>query len=91
MAKSNGIGINSFNEDLNVLENCDMSEPINIHLEKSSLIFPSLSNPINTLGIVTNIERYDEKYDEVALNHLKAQIMREIKNELSLKSVQTIS
>ena len=60
MAKSNGIGINSFNEDLNVLENCDTSEPINIDLEKSSTIFPSLSNPINTLGIVTNIERYDE-------------------------------
>ena len=91
MAKSNGIGINSFNEDLNLLENCDTSEPINIHLEKRSPIFPSLSNPINTPGIVTNIERYDEKYDEVALNHLKAHIMREIKNELSLKSVQTIS
>ena len=89
MAKSNGIGINSFNEDLNLLENCDTSEPI--HLEKRSPIFPSLSNPINTPGIVTNIERYDEKYDEVALNHLKAHIMREIKNELSLKSVQTIS
>ena len=55
MAKSNGIGINSFNEDLNLLENCDTSEPINIYLEKSSPIFLSLSNPINTPGIVTNI------------------------------------
>ena len=55
MAKSNGIGINSFNEDLNLLENCDTSESINIYLEKSSPIFLSLSNPINTPGIVTNI------------------------------------
>ena len=72
MAKSNGIGTNSFNEDLNFLENFDTSEPINIHLEKSSPIVPSLSNPINTPGSVTNIERYDEKYGKVALNHLKA-------------------
>ena len=79
MAKSNGIGTNSFNEDLNVLEN---------HLERSSPIVPSLSNPINTPKSVTNIERYDEKYDKVALNHLKAQILREIKNELNLNSVQ---
>ena len=79
MAKSNGIGTNSFNEDLNVLEN---------DLERSSPIVPSLSNPINTAKSVTNIKRYDEKYDKVALNHLKAQILREIKNELNLNRVQ---
>ena len=91
MAKSNRIGTNSFNEDLNLLENFDTSEPINIHLEKSSPIVPSLSNRINTPGSVTNIERHDKKYDKVALNHLKAQIMREIKNQLNLKSVQNDS
>ena len=79
MAKSNGIDTNSFNEDLNVLEN---------HLERSSPIVPSLSNPINTAKSITNIKRYDEKYDKVALNHLKAQILREIKNELNLYRVQ---
>ena len=52
MAKSNGIGTNSFNEDLNLLEKFDTSESINIHLEKSSPIVPSLSNPINTPGSV---------------------------------------
>ena len=91
MAKSNGIGTNSFNEKLDLLENFDTSEPINIHLEKSSPIVPSLSNPINTPESVTNIEQYDGKYDEVTLNHLKAQIMREIKNKLNLKSVQNDS
>ena len=79
MTKPNGIGTNSFNEDLDLLENFGTSEAINIHLEKSLPCLPSLSNPINTLGIVTNIERYDEKYDKVTLNHLKAQIIREIK------------
>ena len=78
MAKSDGIGSNSFNEDLNLLENFAASEPINIHLEKSSPIVPSLSNPINTPRSVTNIERNDEKYDKVALNHIKVQIIREI-------------
>ena len=78
MAKSNRIGANYFNEDLNLLENFDTSEPINIHLEKSSPIVPSLSNLINTPGSVTNIERYDEKYDKVALNHLKAQIIEKL-------------
>ena len=86
MVKSNGTGANSFNEDLNLLENFDTSGPINIHLEKSSPIVPPLSNPINTPGSVTNIERYDEKNDEVALNNVKAQIIREIKNELNLTS-----
>ena len=57
-------------------------------MEKSSPIVLSLSNPINTLENITNIERYDEKYDKVALNHLKAQIIREIKNDLNLKSFQ---
>ena len=66
-------------------------QPINIHLEKSSPIVPSLSNPINTQGSVTNIERYDEKYDKVAFNNVKAQIITEIKNELNLKSVQNDS
>ena len=84
MAKSNEIGTNSFTEDLNLLKNFDTSESINIHSEKSSPIVPSLSNPINILGSVTNIERYDKKYDKVALINLKAQIMREIKNELNL-------
>ena len=88
MAKSNRIGINSFNVDLNLMETFDTSEPINIHLEKSSPLVPSLSNPINTPRSVTNIEQYDEKYDKVALNHLKAQITREMKNELNLKSAQ---
>ena len=88
MVKSNRIGANYFNEDLNLLENFDTSEPINIHLEKSSPIVPSLSNLIKTPGSVINIEPYDEKYDKVALNHLKAQIMREIRNELNLASVQ---
>ena len=88
MAKSNRIGTNFFNEDLNLQENFDTSEPISIHLEKSSPIFPSLSNPVNTPGSVTNIERYDEKYDKVALNHLKVQIMREIRSELNLTCVQ---
>ena len=60
MAKSNGIGTNSFNEDLNLLEKFDTSEPINIDLEKSSPIVPSLSNRINTPGSVTNIERHDK-------------------------------
>ena len=60
-------------------------------MERSSPIVPSLSNPINTPGSVTNIERYDEKYDKVALNHLKAQIMQEITNELNLTSVQNDS
>ena len=50
MAKSNGIGSNSFNKDLNLPENFDTSELINIHLEKSSPIFPSLSNLNNTPG-----------------------------------------
>ena len=59
MAQPNRIGTNSFNEDLNLLENFDTSEPINIHLEKSSPIVPSLSNPVNTPGSVTDIERYD--------------------------------
>ena len=63
MAKSNRIGTNSFNEDLNFVENFDTSKPINIYLEKSSSIVPSLSNPINTPESVTNIERCDEKYD----------------------------
>ena len=71
MAKSNRIGTNSFNEDLNLLENFDTSEPINIHLEKSSPIVPSLSNPINTPESATNIERYNEKYDKVTLITLK--------------------
>ena len=84
MAKSNEIETNSFTEDLNLLKNFDTSESINIHSEKSSPIVPSLSNPINILGSVTNIERYDKKYDKVALINLKAQIMREIKNELNL-------
>ena len=84
MAKSNEIGTNSFTSDLNLLKNFDTSESINIHSEKSSPIVPSLSNPINILGRVTNIERYDKKYDKVALINLKAQIMREIKNELNL-------
>ena len=88
MANWNGIGTNSFNEDLNLLESFDTSEPINIHLEKSSPIVLSLSNPINTPENITNIERYDEKYDKVALNHLKAQIIREIKNDLNLKIFQ---
>ena len=91
MVKSNGTGANSFNEDLNLLENFDTSGPINIHLEKSSPIVPPLSNPINTPGSVTNIERYDEKNDKVALNLLKAQIIREIKNELNLKRAQNNS
>ena len=91
MAKSNGIGTNSFNEDLNLLVNLDSSEPINVHLEKSSPIVPSVSHPINTPGSVTNIERYDEKHDKVALNHLKAHIIGEIKNELNLKSAQNDS
>ena len=43
-----------------------------------------LSTPEN----ITNIERYDEKYDKVALNHLKAQIIREIKNDLNLEIFQ---
>ena len=76
MAKSNGIGTNSFGVDLNFLENFDTSEAINTDLEKSSPLVPSLSNPINTSGSVTNIERYDKKYDRVALNHLKAQIKK---------------
>ena len=79
MTKPNGIGTDSFNEDSDLLENFGISEPINIHLEKSLPCLPSLSNPINTLASVTNIERYDEKYDKVTLNHLKAQIIREIK------------
>ena len=91
IAKSNGSGTNSFNEDLNILESFDTSEPINIHLEKSSSIVPSMSNPINTPGSVTNIKRYDQKYDKVALNLLKAQIIREIKNELNLKRAQNNS
>ena len=41
MAKSNGTGANSFNDDLNLLENFNTSEPINIHLEKSSPIVTS--------------------------------------------------
>ena len=85
MAKSNRIGTNYFNEDLNLLENFDTSEPINILL--NSLIIPSLSNLINIPGSVTNIERYDEKYDKITLNHLKAQIMREIRSELNVTSV----
>ena len=60
-------------------------------MKKSLLIFWSLLNPINTLRSVTNIERYDEKYDKVALNHLKALIIREIKNELNLKCIQNDS
>ena len=90
MAKSYRIGTDSFNEDLNILENFETSEPISIHLEKYSPIVPSLSNSINTPGSVTNIERYDEKY-KVALNHLKAQIMREIKDKFNLNSVQNDS
>ena len=85
MAKSNRIGINYFNEDLNLLENFDTSEPINIHL--NSPIVLSLSNLINISGSVTNIEWYDEKYDKITLNHLKAQIMREIRSELNVISV----
>ena len=88
MTNWNGIGTNSFNEDLNLLESFDTSEPINIHLEKSSPIVLSLSNPISTPENITNIERYDEKYDKVALNHLKAQIIREIKNDLNLEIFQ---
>ena len=80
-----------FQSKLDLPENFDTSEPINIHLEKSSPIVPSLSNPINTPESVTNIEQYDEKYDKVALNHLKAQIMRQIKNKLNLKRVQNDS
>ena len=57
-------------------------------MEKNSPIVLSLSNPINTLGSVTNINRHDEKYDNVALNRLKAQIIREFKNGLNLKSAQ---
>ena len=91
MAKSNGIVTNSFNKDLNLLENFDTLEPIKIHLEKSSPIVLSLSNPINTPGSVTNIEGCNEKYKKVALNHLKAKIIREIKNRLNLKSVQNDS
>ena len=60
-------------------------------MKRSLLIVSSLLNPINTLGSVTNIERYDEKYDKVALNHLKAPIIREIKNELNLKCIQNDS
>ena len=60
-------------------------------MKKSLLIFWSLLNPINTLRSVTNIEQYDEKYDKVALNHLKALIIREIKNELNLKCIQNDS
>ena len=60
-------------------------------MRRSLLIVSSLLNPINTLGSVTNIERYDEKYDKVALNHLKALIIREIKNELNLKCIQNDS
>ena len=60
-------------------------------MKRSLLIVSSLLNPINTLGSVTNIERYDEKYDKVALNHLKALIIREIKNELNLKCIQNDS
>ena len=60
-------------------------------MKRSLLIASSLLNPINTLGSVTNIERYDEKYDKVALNHLKALIIREIKNELNLKCIQNDS
>ena len=71
MSKSNRIGTNFFNEDLNLLENFDTSEPTNIHLEKSSPIVPSLSNPINTPESATNIERYNEKYDKVTLITLK--------------------
>ena len=85
MAKSNRIGTNYFNEDLNLLINFDTSEPINILL--NSLIIPSLSNLINIPGSVTNIEQYDEKYDKITLNHLKAQIMREIRSELNVTSV----
>ena len=47
MAKSNGIGTNSFGVDLNLLENFETSEAINTDLEKSSPLVPSLSNPIN--------------------------------------------
>ena len=60
-------------------------------MKRSLLIVSSLLNPINTLESVTNIERYDEKYDKVALNHLKALIIREIKNELNLKCIQNDS
>ena len=60
-------------------------------MKRSLLIISSLLNPINTLGSVTNIERYDEKYDKVALNHLKALIIRENKNELNLKCIQNDS
>ena len=56
-------------------------------MEKSSPIVLSLSNSINTPENITNIERYDEKY-KVALNQLKAQIIREIKNDLNLKIFQ---
>ena len=91
MAKSNGIVTNSFNKDLNLLENFDTLEPIKIHLEKSSPIVLSLSNPINTLGSVANIEGCNEKHKKVVLNHLKAKIIREIKNRLNLKSVQNDS
>ena len=72
MVKSNGSGISSFNKNLNLLENFDTSESINICLEKSSPIVLLLSNSINDLGSVTNIERYDEKYNKVALNYFKA-------------------
>ena len=60
-------------------------------MKRSLLIVSSLLNPINTLGSVTNIERCDEKYDKAALNHLKALIIREIKNELNLKCIQNDS
>ena len=60
-------------------------------MEKSSFIVPSLLNLISTPRSVTNIERYDERYDKVALNHLKAQIIREIRNELNPKSLQNNS
>ena len=88
MAKSNGSGISSFNENSTLLENFDTSESINIYLEKSSPIVLSLSNSINALGSVTNIEWYDEKYNKVALNYFKAQVIRETKNGLNLKGVQ---
>ena len=57
MAKSNGIGTNSFNDDLNLLENFNTSEPINIHLEKSSPIVPSFRHYriISTLQEVSQI------------------------------------
>ena len=88
MAKSNGSGISSFNENSNLLENFDTSESINIYLEKSSPIVLSLSNSINALGSVTNIEWYDEKYNKVALNYFKSQVIRETKNGINLKGVQ---